>query len=676
MKRWTISFLVIGIVAYFALVLYANRALLTSRFDAAYWKDRYKHSQWQLPVSSRTIGDDGLFLYEGYRLVKGDNPADYNAEVPPLGKYLIGLSIVIFGNGHWYGFIIATLTIITFFALAKLLFKNTVANLAVTLLFLTDPLLTSQFPLTMLDSLQLFFLLGTFLFLTRITTTKRPSSLLAIALGISFGLFSAAKTPVFSPVIGIILLIILWKSRHSTKTILFFLGGAFAAYLAPYIPYFLQGHSFIEWIGVQKWMMGFFQSSLLSPNTGSAITTLLFNRTQNLFTHVWELGTLWSPSWPLITLIGIGILLHGKLNRRFIPVAVSTLLLLIILSVIPFWIRYLLLVLPFLYLMACQTVIKQKFALIIFVILLGANVMTSLDILFPTPQATVKNFTYAWEHGFFQDMYEQLSTSSKTTDRQAFHRFGLQTYYDGQIEGATIEIAMSRWSRFESPQLVPLRITYFTRELGPFVEERTIPVASENGRWVIAWQWAHLLEGFNETTHLETSVIPAKRGSIIAKDGKLLAYDTSGFMVSITPKDVDQSKEDAMLASLATAFHNHPISASIHHRYVGNTLPDVSIAIGVLAQPITRHPGMSFAPHIVRIASESGKVDNTLYKECCSLLYSTTNYNGVTGLENQYNDQLKGKNGGNLVIKDNEGKVMRIILDIPKQDGNDVSLEL
>ena len=97
MRRLTISLLLI-LIAYLGLVTYTNRALLFSTFDEAYWKNKYEQSQWKLPLSVRTIGDDGLYLYVGYRLVHGNDPTSSNAEMPPLGKYLIGISIVLFGN--------------------------------------------------------------------------------------------------------------------------------------------------------------------------------------------------------------------------------------------------------------------------------------------------------------------------------------------------------------------------------------------------------------------------------------------------------------------------------------------------------------------------------------------------------------------------------------------------
>src|SRR3990167_8189705 len=149
--RFFAKLLVLIILSHLALVLFTNRAVFFSKFDEVYWKDKYEHSQWKLPLSVRTLGDDGLYLYEGFRLIHGGDPTLLNAEVPPLGKYLIGLSILLFGNGHWYGFIVNASVIFLVYLLTK--------NMFVTALVATDPLITSQFPLTMLDSLQLMFLL-------------------------------------------------------------------------------------------------------------------------------------------------------------------------------------------------------------------------------------------------------------------------------------------------------------------------------------------------------------------------------------------------------------------------------------------------------------------------------------------------------------------------------------
>src|SRR6185295_1531050 len=73
----TILFFLVFIVQC-AQILFFKQALLLDKYDTSYWKDRYEHSQYQLPLSQRIIGDDGLFSYAGYRIAQGDAPFSIN----------------------------------------------------------------------------------------------------------------------------------------------------------------------------------------------------------------------------------------------------------------------------------------------------------------------------------------------------------------------------------------------------------------------------------------------------------------------------------------------------------------------------------------------------------------------------------------------------------------------
>ena len=97
MKKLTISFILL-LLLFAAVFFWANRANLSSIYDPAYWNDRFNHSQWRLPLSPRTIGDNGLYAFEGYQLIHGGDPTQFNAEIPPLGKYAIGAVIHVFGH--------------------------------------------------------------------------------------------------------------------------------------------------------------------------------------------------------------------------------------------------------------------------------------------------------------------------------------------------------------------------------------------------------------------------------------------------------------------------------------------------------------------------------------------------------------------------------------------------
>ena len=67
-------------------IVYLKQSDLSKEYDVSYWKDRFEHSQWQLPLSKRIIGDDGLYAYAGYKLISGSDPAVISPEVPPVGN--------------------------------------------------------------------------------------------------------------------------------------------------------------------------------------------------------------------------------------------------------------------------------------------------------------------------------------------------------------------------------------------------------------------------------------------------------------------------------------------------------------------------------------------------------------------------------------------------------------
>lgn len=687
--------ILIGIlIIHASLILYTNRALFFSHFDEAYWKDKYEHSQWKLPLSLRTLGDDGLYLYEGWRLIHGGDPSTVNAEMPPLGKYVIGATTLFLDNGHWFGALSTLSVLAMFFLLANRLLKSKLWALAATTLLATDPLLTSQFTLTMLDSLQLLFLLGYFYFLTQAVDSQLESKHVLLA-GFFLGGLAATKFPILVPLLATLGSLVLWKAKRRLYPIATLLGAAGAIYTLSYLQYFLLGHSLREWLGLQKWMWWFYRHQSASPNIGSALTTLLWGRSQNLFSRSWEVVAGWGGTWPLVTILGI-IWFFTTLRQRmklggsaWWILALFTIATLLFYTFIPFWTRYLLLILPFLYLGTIAVLVhKQIVAVFILVPLLLVNWSSSLPTLFPSPRATLTQFTYAWQNGFFQDLYEHLTKSSGVSmDRASFHRFIQGVLRQGEIEDILIEVTSTPRSHWRSPQTARLRVRYSTRNLGAFTEEKDITLLREDGQWRIPWQWDYLLDGFVPGMLLETSIEMASRGKIIDSDNQVLAADFPSLLVWVTPQKVDRVKEVEMLRFLEKLFRNRFTPDNFHIRYTGNSQPDWPVPLGVIPQPINEDtkgkllafPGITLTPQTGRFRQDHpylkiGIVYNSSFFECCSLLYSTTNYDGLTGIEKEKNNLLKGYNGGQLVIKNAQGRVVRPILKLDKKDGQDVQL--
>jgi hypothetical protein len=696
LKKLTIILCTALIFGYLAIVAYSYRSFFLSKFDSIYWKDKFEQSQWNLPLSNRTLGDDGLYLYEGYYLIHGGDPTLSNAEMPPLGKYLIGISLIIFNNGYIYGFIVTGLAVLIFYLLANYLLENNILAIFATLILITDPLITEQFHLTMLDSLQMLFCLSS-LYLLCLSIKKENLNkqyFLIVGSGIAFGFFSASKAPILSPIVSLVFAITLFFFKNRIKLAFLFVFSAIASYIFPYLPYFLHGHTLMNWFSVQKWIISFYKSGFIKPNYLSILTTLLADKYQNLFTRTWDAADHFSLSWPIISIFGIYASFNYMFNKnrisKWLPVNLVTILLLIFLALISFWVRYIIILIPFLIILFVS-IIQEKFSkykYLAFTIVVIFNLFYSYQILFPTPQNVVKDFVYEWQNGFFQDIYEHTTTQNKTPfNRQKFHEFGLGVYYDAQIEAVHVEILTNNWSRWQSPQPVNLKVTYFTRNLGNFTEYRTIPFIKTNGEWRIPWTWDFLISGLSSSQKLVTKVDFAKRGSLIDSTNQIIAEDIPGYSIAIVPRNLDKSKETDLLKQLEKMFSPTLFALSIHQRYSGNTLNFRERYIGTpqLSQSssdftiLSEYPGVYLYPGFTRIYKPNninvGNLTNTHFAECCSKLYNSTSYDGDHGLEKQYNTSLKGINGGTLIIQNiMSGNIIRTIIKSQKIDGANILL--
>jgi len=690
---WIFCFL---LTAQIIVLFYAHRALYLAPFDPVYWKDRYEHSQWRLPLSARTLGDNGLYAYEGYVLSNGEDPTKYNAEIPPLGKYAIGAVTRIFGNSPVYGALLGLTVLVLLFILSKRILKNTTTALAVTTWFALDPLFVSQWTATMLDSLHLACLLAFFLVFSQID--KYPKSrLLIIAAGIALGIFSAVKYPILSVILAGAGGYYLWQKTKSFLYAGTFLIIAGVTYVLSFVRYFILGHTIVDWISLQKWMFSFYFHSKLEANIGSIWTTLLTNRYQNLFTKVWQTSSEWSIIWTVITLVSIAtcvmLLRSGQRKYRFFRlVAFSITGIAVFYTFTTFWTRYLMLILPFMYIATAAAIHKlkwKKVGILCISSIVIVNGYVSIHSIFPTPESEVKQFVYDWENGFFQDMYERFTYATKNKiDRYAFHRSMQQIVRDGEIEATKITLDKSSWSHTTSPQYITLHILYSTRNLGEFSQNVTIPVVSENGLWRIPWEQEYFIKDVIQNTALRTTVIKGKRGTIADRNIGVVAEDFPSSMIWITPKNINSEKEELMLKFLETMFGYPAFSAvNFYHRYSVNSQPDVPVAIAVIPKrpdsdmltALSGFPEITLTPETGRYESTMdkqnvGTVANTHYFECCSYLYSTTTYDGISGLEQTYNTRLKGENGGSLVIISDKGEIIRTIIEKAKKDGEDVLL--
>lgn len=326
-----------------------------TRYDAKYWEGRYLRSQWVVSDSKESIGDDGLYAYVGWEYIHGRDPTTLNAELPPLGKYLIGATTVIFGNQNIFALLSGVFVLICFFLLNKLLFKDNLFAFVPVLLISFDPLFYTQLRAPFLDLLYLGFLILTFLFFL-----KEKFFLAAIFLGAMMATKSSLST---FAIVAATMFVYLIYMKHTEQIKKFFLSllVSIGVFVLTYSAYFFNGHTIIEFLGVQKWIVNFYAVGAKGDPTAPFQMLVMGNF------PTWWGETLriseWTFLWSL-ALLGSVYYLYRVLRKRSlypsILLGIWVVVYLIFLAAIPTWPRYLLLLLPFMYTLCVWVITKLK----------------------------------------------------------------------------------------------------------------------------------------------------------------------------------------------------------------------------------------------------------------------------------------------------------------------------
>jgi hypothetical protein len=677
-KKYIILLLVL--VLHLLHILYSQRSYFLQAYDIQYWKDRFEHSQWQLPLSRRIIGDDGLFAYIGYQLVNGYNPALVNAETPPVGKYLIGLSILLFKNPAYYALFMGLGTLFLFYLIAQKMFDNKALALFCSLLLLLDPLFFSQFWKSWVDIAQLFFLLANVFFLLSFPTSKGLKKILTIsASGFMLGLFTETKPAVLLPIILILESLYFYNKKH-IKYYWYFLISFIIAVLISYARYFLLGFSIADFIKLQKYIASFYLNSRLEIHKNAIWQVLFIGKFPGITTGKQTTVLEWSALWPIITIIGILqsslLLLRKQGSLIYKGISLYILSSFIVFTFIPSYTRYLLIVLPFLYIFFVKLISKvrnKNMQAVLKFILLLYGITNAYIFLIPSPEPLLKTFSYNLSHQYFSDVYqENLSiTARPNISREEFRFISQRALQQATVKAISVEEIERNIPKFGNNGQVTILMKYKTQNLGGFSEKKTVSLVKEAFQWKVIWNWDIILSGFLPGYKAKTTITPGRRGSIVDKNGKPLAEDANGYLISVNPDKIGTEKEQEMLKFISSLSFQSPIG--LQNAYLENALPNSYVPLATNFVPMSKkdkqlllaYKGVSIAPHFSRIyyRLDGSSIRNTFFENCCTRIYSRYNYHGAKGLEKQYDNILSGYDGGRIMIINKRGKIVRTILE-------------
>jgi len=361
------SLFILATAILFFLNLWQNRWAYTQPFNANLAQFRFEHSQYNPSKKLFIFQDWEVYSLAGYQYLKTWQLDQINPEHPPLGKYIFGLSIMLFKNPVIVQIFFGIGVLILLYFLAQRFLRNNLLTSLVVFLFSLEQLFVSQLSLSLLDLMHLFFLLCFTLAVLqkRIKKTSEvdachPGRLRKkarwIMAGLSLGAFAATKAPM--PAVAASLAI--FFSGQACKSWLKINLIALFAFLLTYLPFILK-NGLVAFLGLIEMAAKIHLSHVPEYPVGSVFGVLFGNfwRTwwnpENLF---WKVEG-WSLAWPVL---GIFFLFSPfifwrcqKKLKDFSFIYFFSWFYFIFIASRLFFPGYLLLLLPFLYLIAFKT---------------------------------------------------------------------------------------------------------------------------------------------------------------------------------------------------------------------------------------------------------------------------------------------------------------------------------
>lgn len=377
MKKWTknkyifqLIFIIIISISFFrplSLVYEKRSDFFSKGYTQQYetLRKAYYSSQYVNKNHPNIMPDDSFESFVGGAFIRGENPIRIVHEHPPLGRYIIGLSIILFDNPTTLILPLMLITIIGIYFISRLVLHNKLLSLIPVVIFSNEPLFMSKFIyIPLLEPIQMtFIVLSILFFILGITKEKygRYFVLCALSLGfvISIRFFILGAVLCFSMILFFIL-----KRKLDRKFLIFLLSLplSLVILIASYTKTIQEGYSVLQVFSIQKYIFYYHKSKLMIYF--SFWDLIMFNKW-----HTWWgdkrviTDSEWFILWPLSVLLSGLHMISALIKKINLSDCEKVIILWIIcyyalLSIGFSTTRYFLALTPFLYIIAISFAVK------------------------------------------------------------------------------------------------------------------------------------------------------------------------------------------------------------------------------------------------------------------------------------------------------------------------------
>lgn len=301
-----------------------------------------------------------------------------------------------------------------------------------------------------------------------------------------------------------------------------------------------------------------------------------------------------------------------------------------------------------------------------------------------------ETFSQKWTQNDYTGMYQMLTNDSKAiiSEEDFTTRY---TNIFSAIEANNLLIEINGDKVKEDDTItIPFKLSMNTIAGDVNISDYKLNIIKEDKEFKIKWDESLIFPQMTKDDKVRVNVIPSKRGSILDKDANLLANDGILNTVGIYPAKFNLSNIDAKIAEIATTLDIS--EENIKTKLDANTNPEHFI------------PLVDILPTDSKLNSLRGRAeDGILIKEKAGRIYTggeafgrligyigsitaeelennkdkgynDTSLIGKAGLEQVYEQTLRGKDSAEIYIERGEEKIT--IAKKDGEDGNDIKLSI
>ena len=307
----------------------------------------------------------------------------------------------------------------------------------------------------------------------------------------------------------------------------------------------------------------------------------------------------------------------------------------------------------------------------------------------PKPEEALSAYISLLNEQKYEEMYNMISEYSKTQISQEDFIRRNKNIYEG-IDAYDIKVTPSETTKDVKTYSIKYNESMST-SAGTISFENTAKLVRENKEYKISWTSSMIFPELRNTDKVRVSTLSAKRGEILDRNGAKLAQNGSISSVGIVPGKLGENKTENIskiseLTGVSTDYINTQISASYVKDDTFVPIKKVSADNIELKSKLLEIPGIKITSVDARVYPLGEEAVHLIgYVQAISAEelkqkegkgYNSSSIIGKAGLEQAYEDTLRGIDGTEIYIADENGNKLKTLATQDKKDGTDVKLTI